>query len=406
MSAHQHAVRSRPDLCPGVMAVHQAADGGLARVRLPGGVLTATQLRVLSAAAADLGDGQLELTSRANLQVRGLAPGAERKLSQRLYAAGLLPSLTHERVRNILASPLSGLDEHSLYDVLPVAAELDRLLCASADFAELPGRFLFTLDDGRGDLDGIDADVGVRAANAGVADLRLAGADTGVRVAWATVPKMLSAVAAAFLAERTAQGSSGWRLAELDDGPARVIERLDAVSTAVPPAGTPSARTPPTGTPPRVGTHRQRDGRVATVAAVPLGRLTVEQAGLLADVAADGTGTIRITPWRSVVIPGLVADDNRLTEAGLETDPASAWVGMTGCAGRPACAKALADVRADAARALPLLPPGRPVHWSGCDRRCGRPGGAVDVVATGNGYAVDGMVVDEVVAAVAARRQR
>ncbi len=406
MSAHQHAVRSRPDLCPGVMAVHQAADGGLARVRLPGGVLTATQLRVLSAAAADLGDGQLELTSRANLQVRGLAPGSERQLSQRLYDAGLLPSLTHERVRNILASPLSGLDERSLYDVLPVAAELDRSLCASAGLAELPGRFLFTLDDGRGDLDGIDADAGVRAANAGVAVLRLAGADTGVRVAWAGVPQVLTAVADAFLAERAAQGSSGWRLAELDDGPARVTERLGAESTAVPPAETLPTETLPTGTPPRAGTHRQSDGRVAVVAAVPLGRLTVEQAGLLADVTAAGTGTVRITPWRSVVVPGLVADDNRLTEAGLVTDPASAWVGMTGCAGRPGCAKALADVRADAARTLPLLPPGRPVHWSGCDRRCGRPADAVDVVATGNGYAVDGMVVDDMVAAVAARRQR
>ena len=279
MSAHQHAVRSRPDLCPGVMAVHQAADGGLARVRLPGGVLTATQLRVLSAAAADLGDGQLELTSRANLQVRGLAPGSERQLSQRLYDAGLLPSLTHERVRNILASPLSGLDERSLYDVLPVAAELDRSLCASAGLAELPGRFLFTLDDGRGDLDGIDADAGVRAANAGVAVLRLAGADTGVRVAWAGVPQVLTAVADAFLAERAAQGSSGWRLAELDDGPARVTERLGAESIAVPPAETLPTETPPTGTPPRAGTHRQSDGRVAVVAAVPLGRLTVEQAG-------------------------------------------------------------------------------------------------------------------------------
>jgi precorrin-3B synthase len=383
------------------MAVHQAADGGLARVRLPGGVLTAAQLRVVSAAAADLGDGQLELTSRANLQVRGLAPGSERQLSQRLYDAGLLPSLSHERIRNILASPLSGLDEHSVYDVLPVAAELDQTLCASAGLAELPGRFLFALDDGRGDLDGIDADAGVRAVDAGVAVLRLAGADTGVRVAWAGVPRVLTAVADAFLAERTAQGSSGWRLAELDDGPARVTERLGAVSTAVPPAGT-----PPTGTPPRAGTHRQRDGRIAAVAAVPLGRLTAEQAGLLAAVAADGTGTVRITPWRSVVIPGLVADDNRLTEARLVTDPASAWVGMTGCAGRPGCAKALADVRADAAHALPLLPPGRPVHWSGCDRRCGRPADAVDVVAIGNGYAVDGMVVDDVVAAVAARRQR
>ncbi len=145
----QSGPRQRPDACPGVIALHQAADGGLARVRVPGGVLTAAQLQVLSRAAEELGDGDLELTSRANLQIRALPASAASELSQRLYDAGLLPSFTHERVRNIVASPLSGLDGLSSYDVLPVAAELDRLLCASASLAELPGRFLYFADGGR-----------------------------------------------------------------------------------------------------------------------------------------------------------------------------------------------------------------------------------------------------------------
>ncbi|MBX6767456.1 MAG: hypothetical protein IRY90_09950, partial [Actinomadura rubrobrunea] len=72
--------RTRPDACPGALQVHEAADGPLARVRLPGGVIRAEQLRVLADCAATLGNGVIELTSRGNVQVRGLsgtAPGPD-----------------------------------------------------------------------------------------------------------------------------------------------------------------------------------------------------------------------------------------------------------------------------------------------------------------------------------------
>ncbi|MCW2703912.1 MAG: precorrin-3B synthase, partial [Blastococcus sp.] len=102
------SARPRADACPGALRTHAAADGALARVRVPGGTLSSAQVRVLAAAARDLGDGALELTSRGNLQLRGLPPGSEAELGDRLAAAGLLPSATHERVRNVLASTLSG----------------------------------------------------------------------------------------------------------------------------------------------------------------------------------------------------------------------------------------------------------------------------------------------------------
>ncbi|MGV2921509.1 cobalamin biosynthesis protein CobG, partial [Streptomyces alfalfae] len=71
-----------------------------------------------------------------------------------------------------------------------------------------------------------------------------------------------------------------------------------------------------------------------------------------------------------------------LAVAGFLTDPASPWIGVGACTGRPGCAKSLADVRADAVPGLG----GLPVHWSGCERRCGHPrGGWVDVLATGDG---------------------
>ncbi len=358
-----------------MLAVHQAADGGLARVRVPGGRLTAAQLDVLRLAAAELGDGRLELTSRGNVQIRGLQADGPQDLSDRLFAAGLLPSMAHERVRNILASPLSGLDQQSRYDVLPVATALDRALCDCPALAELPGRFLFALDDGRGDLAELAADVAVRALDERVAVLSLGS--RGVRVDWDAVPELMVGAAEAFLAVRDQE----WRIAEVAGGEELILERLGLRATEVLPAETAQVV---------AGVHGA--GLVVTV---PLGSLTQEQAAALVLVG----GEVRITPWRSVVVP---AGSTGLEEVGLVTTPDSVWEGVTACAGQPGCAKALADVRADATTLLSatageaagglarVVGRGR-VHWSGCERRCGKPGaGFVDVLAVGNGYLVDG----------------
>jgi precorrin-3B synthase len=146
------------------------------------------------------------------------------------------------------------------------------------------------------------------------------------------------------------------------------------------------------------------------VVTVPLGSLSAEQAAALSDVADLGNGQIRVTPWRSVVLGGLQAVDEvvpRLESVGLVVEPESPWNGVTACAGKPGCAKALADVRADAREVTPRIDPGRKtVHWSGCERRCGRPAGEfVDVVALGKGYVIDGEpVATELTEAVAAAR--
>ncbi|TQN44017.1 precorrin-3B synthase [Blastococcus colisei] len=363
--------------------MHRAADGGLARIRVPGGVLTAVQLRVLGAAARDLGDGALELTSRGNLQLRGLPPGAERELGGRLAAAGLLPSETHERVRNVLASVLSG-RTGGLLDVRPWVSDFDARLCADPELAELPGRYLAAFDDGRGDVAGLGADVGLLGLDDSTVALLLAGVDSGVRTTPDGAVGLALAATRAFHRERAVQGATAWRLVELAEGPVRVAATLgDSTSArvAVAPA-------PPTGP---AGAVPQDDGRTALVAVVPLGRLTAHQAELLADTAVT---ELQVTPWRSVVVPDLTgaAAAASLSAAGLVLDPASPWLAVTACAGRPGCAKSLADVRGDAARAvatgtLPLRDVRQ--HWSGCERRCGRPQrDVVDVVATGDGYRI------------------
>jgi precorrin-3B synthase len=378
-------MRPRADACPGALQTHAAADGALARVRVPGGAVTSAQLRVLADAARDLGDNALELTSRGNLQLRGLRPGSESELGNRLAAAGLLPSATHERVRNVLASMLSGRSGGHL-DVRPWVDAFDAGLCADPALAGLPGRFLATLDDGRGDVAGLGGDVGLFTLDPRTVALLLCGTDSGLRTTPAAAVELALAATRAFLDVRDEDGGTAWRLAEIPEGITRIVARLPGQNGHCGPIEVPVA--PGTGP---AGAVAQSDGRTALVAVVPLGRLTAAQADLLAATSAD----VQITPWRSVVLPDLpdASAARDLTAAGLVLDPGSAWLRVTACAGRPGCAKSLADVRADAAAAVAdgTLPgDGARQHWAGCERRCGRPrGDVVDVVATGTGYRVD-----------------
>ena len=145
------------DACPGALQVHQAADGALVRIRLPGGELSPAQLAVSAGVAADHGGGTLELTSRGSLQIRGITDTAE--VAAQVAAAGLLPSATHERARNIVASPLSG-RAGGLADVRLWVGELDAAIQADGVLSGLPGRFWFGIDDGRGDVSGLHVDAG------------------------------------------------------------------------------------------------------------------------------------------------------------------------------------------------------------------------------------------------------
>ncbi|MGW4466175.1 precorrin-3B synthase [Micromonospora sp. NPDC004704] len=414
--------RSAPDACPGTRRVHAAADGNLARVRVPGGRLHADQLDALAAATTDLADGALELTSRGNVQLRGLRAGAERELAARLYEAGLLPSESHERVRNVIASVLSGRVGGGLVDVRALVDALDEGLCADPALAGLPGRFLFTVDDGRGDVTGFGADVGLLAVPGGAVAVLLAGTDTGVRVSPPEAASTALLAARLFLAESTAQHSTAWRLAELDHGVPRVTARLRAAldPALLMPPGDLTIPESPTRAP--VGPVTQVDGRVALALVVPLGRLTGAQLAALTAAAGTGSDEINITPWRTVVVPDLSTGEAErrlatLAAEGLVADATAGWVGVTGCAGQPGCAKALANVRTDATLVHASASPGTgdlPVHWVGCERRCGRPADRhVEVLATIDGYQVslDGRprprsaTLEETAAAIAAARR-
>lgn len=362
------------DACPGALQTHQAADGALARIRLPGGMITAAQLDALADTAIRHAAGTLELTARANVQLRGITDTAA--VADAVAAAGLLPSAHHELVRNIVASPLSG-RLGGLADVRGWVGELDAQIQDDPALAGLPGRFLFCLDDGTGDVSGLGADVGVQATDDGAA-LLLAGRDTGIRVGREDVVETLITIARRFAETR----GKAWRVAELDD-PGLLLDGVGA-PTATRMTLSADARPP-------VGWITQDDGRVALGAAVPLGVLSARQAQFIAAMQSP----VVITPRRSLLVCDLaegVADTSLrvLAPLGLVFDETSRWLEVSACVGSPGCERSRADVRAEATKAVDTgTAEGTvhgPVHYVGCERACGRPAAGEVLVATDAGY--------------------
>jgi precorrin-3B synthase len=335
-------------------------------------MIEAYQLEALALVADRFGSSTMELTSRGNVQIRGVTdPSA---LADAIADAGLLPSSSHERVRNVVASPLTG-RHGGRADVRPLVRELDEAIQASSELATLPGRFWFAIDDGRGDVSGLGADVGAHLLDDRTAALLVAGVDTGIRTT-DVVPDLVG------LAERFNRiRGRAWRTTELAD-----VEPLLAglTRTAEPGATWPAVTRPP------VGWIQQDDGRIALGGAVPLGVLKARVAEYLAAVSAP----MVITPWRSVLICDLdegVADAalRVLAPLGLVFDENSPWLDVSACTGSPGCKHSATDVRRDAALAVhDVTGAAVPVHrhFVGCERACGSPPSGQVLVATANGY--------------------
>jgi precorrin-3B synthase len=277
------AARRRADRCPGVWRPWPADDGLLVRLRLVGGRVTARTLNDLVQVAERFGDGRVRTTSRANLQLRALpdnGDGALREdVADALVATGLVPSPAHELMRNVMVSPQSGL-AGGRADLRPVAARLDALLRADLRLAELPGRFLLVLDDGRGDLLDRTCDLGLVALDAERAQPR-AGAHWAAPLPLAEAPEELAGLAREFLAARGSGPTAAWHVRELG----RPLVPAVAPDPALP---LPAAPLP--------------------YGAVPGGFHTaVPDSGLgLPEITelASRSGELIVTPWRGVLVPG------------------------------------------------------------------------------------------------------
>lgn len=290
--------RSHADRCPGVLRPWIADDGALVRLRLVGGALPTQALADLAVIAGEHADGHLHLTKRANVQLRGIAHDdgcVPEAFVEAVRAAGLLPSPTHELVRNIMVSPLSG-RVGGQADLRPVARRLDELLCDDPDLAILAGRFLFVLDDGRGDLVDRGLDLGVMAVAAGAAQIRVGSEHWGEVIELEAVPDVLLDLARRFL--EAGGDKTIWHIDDLPDGGAELLGIHHARDL----------RTQVTSLPAPYGTIAQDDGLSAEHVAVPDGDLTHE---LAVQVLARAGQEVVVTPWRSVLLPDLDPEDER-----------------------------------------------------------------------------------------------
>ncbi|MFL6090641.1 MAG: nitrite reductase [Aeromicrobium sp.] len=288
--------RSYADRCPGVLRPWTAEDGALVRLRLIGGALTSQMLTDLMAISAEWADGAVLLTKRANLQLRGIEhlPSEDGTrcvplgFVDAVTEAGFLPAPTHELIRNIMVSPLSG-RVGGRADLFPTARALDEALCADPLFAGLSARFLFVLDDGRGDLVDRKLDLGAMAVDDESVQIRI-GSDTwGEVVDLADVPDVLIDLAARFVRARGDNPDAPWHVDELET-PLTELHHARDLRTQVTSLHHPS------------GEFTQDDGRTAEVVEVPDGVLTHE---LATRVLARAGSDLIVTPWRSLVLPDL-----------------------------------------------------------------------------------------------------
>jgi len=118
MSAATIAVKG---WCPGALQPMPSGDGMIVRIRPFCGALSLEQARGLADLAQRLGNGHVDLTRRANLQIRGLVEADLPALHARLAELDLIDrDAETEAARNLMVGPLAGLDEATA-DVRPLA---------------------------------------------------------------------------------------------------------------------------------------------------------------------------------------------------------------------------------------------------------------------------------------------
>jgi precorrin-3B synthase len=369
MAAPCHTASASTRRCPSVEDVVTRVDGGLARVRLPGGRISSAGLAAVADAAERHGAGLVEITGRANLQLRGLRPGAAPALSAALTAAGVRSDGRADRRRNVLLDPIGDLDP-AAEDLAPLVAPLLDALDADRRLDELDDKFGFALSGGgTWHLGGRRATVVVCAPGVGV--------EPEVRWAWAT------------------EGHPGTMATPLVVPRAELVGFLAHLAAASLNRPRASMEVPdPPGAPgrPASGPLGAGDGWVG---AMPiLGRADAGAMRAVAEVAERyADASVRLTPWRGFVLAPVAtavraAALAELRAAGLVVDPSDPASSVVACTGRRGCTSALTDAVGDAEAVIAarrrsgLGPLG--VVVSGCGRCCAaEPAAALRLVGCG-----------------------
>jgi len=409
---HEHAddLLNLPDLsctltplrttgCPSLRRIVQAKDGGICRIKLPCGHLSAKQARTIADVAQHCAADVIEATNRSNLQLRGVNTARAKVLTEALVAAGLgSPDDGSDDVRNVMVSPAAGIDPAQLCDTRPLAIQLLALLQRETRFHALSAKFAVQIDGGeRMAMLQHSHDIWLSAMQrneqqrkpffafglAGCAPVQGSSAPAALAaVATEYVPDLVAAIMQLFLDHASIEQSRMRHLLTQQMTKAEFMLRLrqrvkfplidsDAIK---------NWRRDPPAKFVHVGTFKQNDARYVAIGAVPiLGRINGAQLRSVADIAETyGDGSVRFTPWQSVLLPNIRKKKTKAVQHQLQTlgfgiassEPLTHIIACTGSAG---CAKGLADTKADAQalaeslQGMNILPD---VHLTGCLRSC------------------------------------
>ncbi|MBM3653249.1 MAG: precorrin-3B synthase [Alphaproteobacteria bacterium] len=376
-------LQPRPEIkgwCPGAFAPMPSGDGLLIRAKAIGARLTAAQAREIARIAKDCGNGLIDLSQRAQLQLRGISEATIVEALRRLETIGMLaPNADAERVANVIASPLTGLAPGA-FDANALAAELAAALQRDATLRALQPKLGFLLDDGGAlSLKGVEADIRIEAATKGEIALRVAGvADRAALVAEKDALDAALRLARAFIELRDRHANRFRRVRTL-------VEALGAQALAGA-AGLELrgfARTHA----PAQRAHIYGAQRCGTIAyagvGAPFGRWRESELAAVADFAQGaGAGELRLTPWRALLIvtPEIEAARKIVAQAqdhDLITSADDERLAVVACPGAPECPQALAETRAHVMDLAPLAQKfvgadGVGLHLSGCAKGCAR----------------------------------
>ncbi|CAI8742035.1 precorrin-3B synthase [Pseudomonas serboccidentalis] len=370
----------RPSACPGLLRIVQALDGGICRIKLNGGSISADQADTVADAAERFASGAIEATNRANLQIRGIGEQSA-ALIDSLLAAGLGPrTAAGDDVRNLMLSPSAGIDRQLQFDTRPLAEQILATLQGHPRFHELSAKFAVQLDGGEALamlehphdlwLSAFQRDGETHLA------FGLAGCPTDPAVGAVTLENghaLVVAVLELFLDLARPEQTRMRHL--LDELP--MLAFLEPLRERVTINAAVDWQRPAAADNLRLGMHRQNTDDFVYVGAVPaLGRLDPAMLRGAARLAREfGDGSLRFTPWQSLLLPNIRHTDAALVLSQLAqlqwlTDDGEPLSRLIACTGSNGCGKGLADTKQDARALATLSATAQDVHLSGCPRSC------------------------------------
>ncbi|BAZ10059.1 precorrin-3B synthase [Calothrix sp. NIES-4071] len=376
-----------PLTCPGLFYATPAIDGVISRIRIPGGILTSHQVRVIADYANIFGgDGSINVTNRANLQVRGIRGSEAALITLRSVELAGIPEVDH--IRNIMASPTAGIDSSELIDTRYLVRELDEYICSHKELGGLSPKFSVAFDGGgKVSVCQQPNEITFSAVKENTFiyfHLLIGGEATNILLKPEECLFVVAALAQLYLNEIDITEKRKPRLKKLfqEKGLSKTLEQAQKY-LPFPLNVSNHTYHINTNTNYHLGAHPQRQKGYSYIGIVlPLGKLNINQLYNLANlVDTYGSGSLRLTPWQNLIIPDIKSEfipqvQEHIENLGLHWSANHIYSGLVACTGNKGCASSATDTKTDALALAEYLQqhisldiPIK-IHFTGCSKSC------------------------------------